>query len=238
MPGLIKAIDGIGRGFDYGALPSATAGATKAATDRIRRRVAGQIKSIIETGDDLLHVKELLEHGQFTAWLTAEFGMTDRTARNYMAAASAFKGKSETISVLPAATVYALASAPEETRNIVVGRLEAGERPDEGSIRDLLLDAAYERKKAATEAKKSPEQRSREKTRQRRRDADRERENKQHEDKAAAQSLATERAVRLIFDAFGGRVDDLIQLLDDGEYHNLIVRRLRALRGDFPWQAP
>src|SRR4051812_12481771 len=65
--------------------------------DRGRRRT----EAMLEIGRDLLEMKELLGHGQFLAWLHAEFGRIDRTAENYMQAARCFGDKPEIISHLP-----------------------------------------------------------------------------------------------------------------------------------------
>ncbi len=64
--------------FDYAALPSDTAKAVQKAADRIRNRTT---MGLIKTGRDLLAVKKLLNHGQFGAWLRAEFLMAERTAQ-------------------------------------------------------------------------------------------------------------------------------------------------------------
>ncbi len=218
--------------FNYAALTADLASAVQDATNRIKQRQDRLIASIIETGDDLLRIKGLLEHGQFTSWLSVEFGMTDRTARNYMSAAAAFKDKPEIISVLPAATVYALAAAPDETRAAVVTKLESGERPDEAEIKTLLAEAAHERKRAAAEAKKTPEQRKRDKAQEQRRAAAREQANKAHQAEQAARLEATARAVTLIMDAFGGQVNELLQALDAGD-HYALAHAIKTARGDF-----
>jgi hypothetical protein len=86
------------QGFDYSLLEAQVAKQARSAADRIRERVKKTVEDIIEVGNDLLAVKEALEHGHFGAWLRAEFGWTDRTARNFMAVAEQFGGKTETLS--------------------------------------------------------------------------------------------------------------------------------------------
>ena len=71
-------------GYDYATLPPDVA--------KFARRAADDIKSalndnLIEVGRNLLVVKQKLQHGQFGAWIRAEFGMAERTAQRYMAAA-------------------------------------------------------------------------------------------------------------------------------------------------------
>src|SRR3954468_8151062 len=91
----------VAQGFNYSALPADVAAAARAAADRIKGRHQRQIAAIIETGRDLLAIKERLGHGWFLAWLQAEFAWTDRTARNYMQVVEQFADKTEIISDLP-----------------------------------------------------------------------------------------------------------------------------------------
>jgi hypothetical protein len=88
--------------------------------------------SIIEIGQKLIAAKSHLKHGEWRPWLEAEFGwVSDRTARNYMAVASAFK--SESLSDLTGVTIttealYALASpkVPEDVREQAIKTARAG----------------------------------------------------------------------------------------------------------------
>jgi hypothetical protein len=136
-------------GFDYSPLEAATAEKLKATAERIRQAVKRTIEDIIAVGNDLLAVKQELEHGQWLPWLRVEFGWTDRTARNFMAVAEHF-GKSETISDLriepTAAYLLAAPSAPNEARQAAVERAEKGERITPKVAKEIL---AKERKKPA-----------------------------------------------------------------------------------------
>jgi hypothetical protein len=131
--------------FDYTAVTEDTAEVLQSTALRIRDRMR---ESIVDTGRDLLRVKDMLEHGAFTSWLKAEFGMTDRTARNYMAAAELADAKSEIVSVLPATALYRLSapSTPEATRADIITRLEKGETK---SAEDIAEQAAYAREAEA-----------------------------------------------------------------------------------------
>src|SRR4051812_33699293 len=99
-------------------------------------------------GLDLIATKKRLGHGHFLAWIDAEFGMTDRTARNFMRAAERFGAKSEIVSDLPATTIYMLAapSTPETVREDVVRRIEAGERLVPAEVKKLVKQAREEKK--------------------------------------------------------------------------------------------
>ena len=74
-------------GFDYTPLATKTANKVKEAAERIRQTVKRTIEDIMGVGNELLAVKDALPHGQFIPWLRAEFGWTERTARNFMAVA-------------------------------------------------------------------------------------------------------------------------------------------------------
>lgn len=129
--------------FDYAALPAELVDDLKEAADRVRGRHRRITSDIIETGNDLLAVKERLPHGSFGPWISAEFGWSERTARNYMSAADFAVGKTETVAILPPRSLYLLSasSTPEAARAEIVSRLEGGEAPSGTWIRDTILDA-------------------------------------------------------------------------------------------------
>jgi hypothetical protein len=114
--------------FALSDLPAPIAAEVRDATARIKDRLRRQVEDIIETGRDLLEVKSKLEHGQFERWLAEEFGMTDRSARRFMQAATWAEGKSDTVSVLTPTTIYMLSakSTPDVVQEQVVERIEKG----------------------------------------------------------------------------------------------------------------
>jgi Protein of unknown function (DUF3102) len=85
-----------------------------------------QRSAIYDLGRHLLDAKKLLEHGQFLRWAAAELGMKSRTAQRAMGAARFMEGKSDTVTLLPAAAIYALSapSAPAAARDAIVAELE------------------------------------------------------------------------------------------------------------------
>src|SRR4051812_30163013 len=105
-------------GFDYTRLGSNVAARIRATAEHIRQRVRQTLLGIVEVGSDLLEVKEALPYGQFGPWLRAEFGWTERMARNFMAVAERFGPKAEIISDLAicptAAYLLAAPSTPDE----------------------------------------------------------------------------------------------------------------------------
>jgi hypothetical protein len=126
-------------GFDYDSLPTDIRAEAKAVAERIKARMTA---SVIDTGRDLLQVKGRLDHGQFGKWLSAEFGLTERTAQNYMAAAE-LVGKYETVSVLQPRSLYLLAapSTPEPVKQQVVDRLAGGEVISDRAVKEMVDDA-------------------------------------------------------------------------------------------------
>jgi len=149
------------QGFDYSALPTDVADTARAVADRIKDRLDRKMTAIIEIGRDLLAIKEHLKHGQFLAWLHAEFGWSERTARNYMQTAQHFTDKSAIIAVLQPTEVYRLASPsmPPSVRDAVVSRLEAGEHIERVELREMVRGAQEDARHAKAEAPMSPRQR-------------------------------------------------------------------------------
>lgn len=167
--------------FDYGAVHPALVENLRRQTDRILARMRKHVSDIIEMGRDLLAVKNNLDRGLFTEWVAIELKMEMRTAQRFMAAARlADEVKSDTVSLLPPATVYRLAakSTPPEIRDGVLRRAASGDVPSDKEVADILATAASERKederrKAREEArrKETPKQR---RTREQREKANRE----------------------------------------------------------------
>lgn len=62
-------------GYDYGAIESHVAEEAELIADRVRERMRA---NIIETGNDLLAIKEKLRHGHFLPWIKFHFGWSER----------------------------------------------------------------------------------------------------------------------------------------------------------------
>lgn len=127
--------------FNYNEIEPDLAKLLRNRAQRIKSQIRQQTKSIIETGQILREVKSRLEHGQFSAWVQSELGHSVRTAENYMRAAAFADGKkSEIISLLPPATIYALAapSTPDNVKDTVLNDLEAGKGVNIRSIENQI----------------------------------------------------------------------------------------------------
>jgi Protein of unknown function (DUF3102) len=70
--------------FDYAALDRDTASFLQQQTGEIRALMRRTAQDIFEIGQKLIDIKEKLGHGNFLAWLSAEFDWNERTARNFM----------------------------------------------------------------------------------------------------------------------------------------------------------
>lgn len=142
-------------GFDYGQLAPDIADALRSQASRIRTLVRNTTAIIIEIGNDLLAVKEAIDHGKFGAWIEAECGFSIRTAENYIRAAEFAEGKNETIALLNPATVYRLAakSTPAEIVSDVISRTERGEVVSDGDVVAALERVRVQRRQAAVAAK-------------------------------------------------------------------------------------
>lgn len=135
-------------GFNYAALGPDAAQIAQDAATRIKAAVR---TAYLDAGRQLARVKDLLPHGQFTAWAQVELGMTARTVENYMQAATFVDGKSETVSFLPPTVLYKLAapSAPPEVVQEVLAAAAAGAPLDARAITaklDAARDAAKRRR--------------------------------------------------------------------------------------------
>jgi hypothetical protein len=135
----------VARGFDYSPLEAPVAEQVRATAERIRQKVKQTLEDLIAVGNDLLAVKAALPHGQFGPWLEAEFGWTDRMARNFMAVAERFGPKAEMISdwaIAPtAAYMLAAPSTPGEARREAIARAEAGEQITTSVAREIVAEA-------------------------------------------------------------------------------------------------
>ncbi len=123
--------------FNYATLAPDVAVVARATADQIRSRFKW---TFIDTGRDLLAVKNRLTHGQFGAWLKAEFGMADRTAERYMTAA-ALAAKSDKMSILPEPTLRAIAGAPRTVQAAMMERLERGDHLTTADVHKATQEA-------------------------------------------------------------------------------------------------
>ena len=140
--------------FAYGSLEPAIAKKAKEAANRIRASYKNSVTAVIAIGTDLKTMKDTLDHGAFGEWIASEFEMTSRSAQNYMNAAKFAVGEYETISLLPAASVYKLTapSTPAEVRGYAVEEIAAGRLP---TLREIKAQIAEVRARIASDRHKA-----------------------------------------------------------------------------------
>lgn len=147
--------------FDYGALEPAEAERVRSAAVNIRTKLKVATASV---GSDLRAVKEMLGHGKFGDWLEAEFGWSDRTARNYIEYADFAQANPEIIANLAPTLVYRLAakSTPEEARQQILDQVQAGGKVTIDAASRLIAETKERQKEASRRAGLTNEQRERE----------------------------------------------------------------------------
>jgi hypothetical protein len=208
----------VGSSFDYSMLPAEIGREARAAAERIKQHMR---TAFLDVGAELARIKERLPHGRFAPWLQAEFGMTARTAQNYMAAA-ALAAKYEIISLLPPTIIYASApTTPEPARQEIVDRLQRGESVGYRDARDVIDDAKDRRREEERQAKQQAElarlsPRARKSRAQR--EAEHEREQQEYRRKRDASKAVAAKAAELIIGSLGQRAPELAVLLEALEY--------------------
>jgi hypothetical protein len=107
---------------------------------RIRERLKRTADDIVAVGLDLLRAKELLSHGSFGPWLEAEFGLSHRSATQFMRAADRFGNRLEAVASLPSGVLLELAS-PSVPEELVDEVLEGRTPPTVTAVRDAVRRA-------------------------------------------------------------------------------------------------
>jgi len=148
--------------FDYSVLSTDDATLARVTVHKIRQHQRRTVGEIIDIGVDLKRVKDALGRGRFGDWINAEFGWTDRTARNYMQAAEVFGAKSETFSELPPAIVYKIAapSTPAAVREEIIQSLDRGDHLPIEQLTKQIETARDEAKLIQAESKLTKGQRA------------------------------------------------------------------------------
>jgi hypothetical protein len=116
--------------FDYQILDSQPRSLVQQKTAEIRKRLKRSAQDIWEIGQKLVEVREQLNHGQFEAWIKAEFGWSRRTAYNFISVYEAFNQRSNFEQINIATSALYLLAAPstsEKVRKEFVQKAEAGE---------------------------------------------------------------------------------------------------------------
>jgi len=132
--------DDIQLGFDYASLAAEARAIVQARTTELHVLVRRSAQDIIVIGQKLNDVKQRLDHGQFGVWLDAEFGWTDRTARNFMQVADKFKSENFSDLRIAPSALYLLAapSTPDDVREEALRRAGQGENITHQTAKQLI----------------------------------------------------------------------------------------------------
>jgi antitoxin (DNA-binding transcriptional repressor) of toxin-antitoxin stability system len=127
----------------------------------IRTAAKRTVKDIVEIGWRLTEAKKLVGHGNWLPWLEREFGWTEQTALNFMRLHELGQSNSKRVLDLnlPVSSLYLLAapSTPEEARNEVIERVEAGEPVTVAEVKETIGRARPVRAEAGEEVDESSE---------------------------------------------------------------------------------
>jgi hypothetical protein len=174
-----------GTGFDYASLDDPDLAAEAHATGR---RIRSRLRtSYIDTGNDLISIKEKLGHGRFGSWFEAECIMSARSAEECMSAAR-LATKYAITANLPPTILAALTSPSADADGVkqVLGDAEAGKpTPPTATVKEMLARARAAQKKVQATQKKSPEQIAKERAAEKRRQALLEKRDREHEERWA-----------------------------------------------------
>lgn len=185
--------------FPYEELGDVAAEA-RAAARRIHKHMRATKVSIFEIGNELRTVKGQLKHGQFGKWITAEFGMSERTAQRYMAVAERFEGKEHILKILPVRVIYALAasSTPAGFTDMKLLEIEDGIVPSEGEV---ALEIAAAKKDAAEPKPVKPKKAV----------------------KALSEAQAAEKAVAMVKKRLGASFPKFMELVGQAGIHQFML---------------
>lgn len=118
-------------GFDYEALTPEQRIIIVQRTGEIQERLQRSAQDIWEIGQRLADVREQLKHGQFDAWLKAEFDWSRRTAYNFINVYETFGERANLAQVdIATSALYLLAapSTPEDLREEYLLKAYDGEK--------------------------------------------------------------------------------------------------------------
>lgn len=212
-------------GFDYGTLDPAIATPLRQQAERIRRRLGRHTADIIETGRDLLAVKEKLDHGNFVAWIENDLKLPKRTAQAFMSAARLAE-KSATVALFPPATVYRLAAkgTPEDIRDAFLARAESGDIPPDKEVKDAIKRAArlrwQQEEQAASQARRARRRQESAAAKAKREEQEREFEERERRSKEQADAAA-----KLIAKALDpGAASEIYRYLNSSYAHDFTLR--------------
>ncbi len=126
--------------FDYSSLDGEVRIVVRQRTSEIKSLMRRTVEYIIEIGQKLMEVKTYLGHGNFLKWLEHEFEWQERSARNFMRVAEAFKTVNFADLDFAVSALYLLAapSVPEQVRQTALELANRGETITYSKAKDMV----------------------------------------------------------------------------------------------------
>jgi DNA modification methylase len=140
--------------FDYEVLNPQQRILVEQWTVEIREQLRRTAQDIWEIGQRLAEVRLQLRHGQFDAWLKAEFGWSRRTAYNFINVYETFGNRANLAQIdIATSALYLLAapSTPDKVRDKYIEEAKTGKRI---THKELVQDIKHQQEK--TDAKAVP----------------------------------------------------------------------------------
>ncbi|MEB2351839.1 MAG: DNA N-6-adenine-methyltransferase [Burkholderiaceae bacterium] len=131
-------------GFDYSHLDPETRIVVRQKTDELKTLLRAAAQNIFDIGARLTEVRDQLRHnreGGFEGWLSAEFGMSPRTAYRFINVFEQFSNSANLAELdIAASALYLLAapSTPDDARQEALRRAEDGERITHHTAQQLV----------------------------------------------------------------------------------------------------
>lgn len=144
------------QGFDYETINQENRFVIQQRTKELKERLQRTAQDIWEIGQKLADVRSRLKHGEFEAWLEAEFGWSRRTAYNFIRVYEAFQedAKFAQTNIAPSA-LYILASpsTPQSIRDKFIQQAKTGNKV---THKDILQAVSKQKLKPAANETAQP----------------------------------------------------------------------------------
>ena len=135
--------------FDYETLTLEQRNLVMQRTGEIQERLQRSAQDIWEIGQRIADVRDELKHGQFEAWLKAEFNWSRRTAYNFINVYETFGERANLAQLdIASSALYLLAapSTPDELRQEYLSKAKEGEKI---THKELVSDIKQKKQKSS-----------------------------------------------------------------------------------------
>lgn len=136
--------------FDYDALETEQRIVVQQRTGEIRERLRRSAQDIWEIGQKLADVRSRFRHGQFDAWLKAEFDWSRRTAYNFINVYETFRESTNLAQIDIATSALYLLSAPSTSQDIRDEYLQRAREGEKVTHQDLQKTLKAEESRPAS----------------------------------------------------------------------------------------